>query len=91
VLREFGIVGPAAPFPVVGTLKKIPFSVVELEDFFDPCNVVVTTMAIAGRASSVIQEAFARLAIPFIDEAHHIKAPTWDRCKAHFLHKPCCS
>ena len=64
VLREFGIVGPAAQFPVVGTLKKIPFSVVELEDFFDPCNVVVTTMAIAGRASSVIQEAFARLAIP---------------------------
>jgi superfamily II DNA or RNA helicase len=89
VLREFGLIGTAAHFPVVGILKKIPISVAELESFVQPCNVIVTTMAIAGRADNTIQEALARLTSHlFIDEAHHIKAPTWERCREHFCHKP---
>jgi hypothetical protein len=76
VLRQFGVIGDSAHFPVVGTLTKIPPSLVELADFFEPCNVVVTTMAITGRAPEFIQAALANTCSHlFIDEAHHIKAP----------------
>jgi superfamily II DNA or RNA helicase len=89
VLSDFGIIGPDALFPVVGILTRIPKSVAALEDMFSVCNVVVTTMAVAGRAQQFIQEALAHCASHlFIDEAHHIKAPTWDALKAHFKDKP---
>lgn len=89
VLRSFGIVGQKAQFPVVGLLKKIPTAVSDVREMFELCNVVVTTMAIAGRASASVQRALAESSSHlFIDEAHHIKAPTWDRLKAHFKEKP---
>jgi len=89
LLRKFGVVGTTARFPVVGTLKKIPSSVADLNSFFDQCNVVVTTMAIAGRAPELIQSALAAACSHlFIDEAHHIKAPTWDAFKVRFAGKP---
>lgn len=89
VLREFGLIGTEAHFPVVGLINRTPTNVAELEAFVEPCNVIVTTMAIAGRAVDTIQEALARLTSHlFIDEAHHIKAPTWERCREHFRQKP---
>ena len=89
VLPSFGIIGAKAHFPVVGILKKIPTTVADVQQLFEVCNVVVTTMAVAGRAREFIQAALANfLTHLFIDEAHHIKAPTWDALKAHFKEKP---
>jgi superfamily II DNA or RNA helicase len=89
VLRPFGVIGPKAEFPVVGLLKKIPTTVSSIQEMFELCNVVVTTMAVAGRARDFIQAALADCATHlFIDEAHHIKAPTWYALKAHFQGKP---
>jgi len=88
-LRTFGVVGTTARFPVVGTLKKIPSSVADVTAFFEPCNVIVTTMAIAGRAPEFIQAALATACSHlFIDEVHHIKAPTRDAFKVRFAGKP---
>jgi hypothetical protein len=56
---------------------------------FGLCNVIVTTMAVAGRAPNFIQTALADCSTHlFIDEAHHIKAPTWEGVKGHFKEKP---
>jgi len=89
VLKEFGIVGQSAQYPVVGLLKRTPATEADVAEFFEPCNVVVTTMAIAGRASALVQSALARESSHlFIDEAHHIKAPTWEAFKGHFKDKP---
>lgn len=88
VLKQFGVVRDGARFPIVGTLKKIPTSVADVAPFFNACNVVVTTMAIAGRAPELIQKAFAASCTHlFIDEAHHIKAPTWEALKRQFADK----
>lgn len=89
VLHAFGVVGQRAQFPIVGLLKKIPTTVSAIQEMFELCNVVVTTMAVAGRAPEFVQAALAECASHlFIDEAHHVKALTWDRLKTHFKDKP---
>ena len=51
-----------------------------MDQIFDSANVVVTTMQVAGRAEAPVQERMAaRASALFIDEAHHIGAPTWAR------------
>jgi hypothetical protein len=50
VLRQFGVLGPETQMPIVGTLRHIPHGPEEVAEFFSRCNVVVTTMNVAGRA-----------------------------------------
>jgi superfamily II DNA or RNA helicase len=89
VLKEFDIMGSGALFPVVGTLRHRPNSIDQTKRFFNACNVVVTTMAVAGGCSDPIQKAMAESCSHlFIDEAHHIAAPTWNAVKKNFLSKP---
>ena len=86
VLKKFGIVGAGAQLPVVGTLQHIPNSPAEVNDFFSRCNVVVTTMSVAGRAADEVQRAMANACTHlFIDEAHHISAATWERFRRYSL------
>lgn len=71
--------------PVVGTLLKMPSTPEEVDEFFQKCNVVVTTSALAGRCSQTVQKRMAELCSHlFIDEAHHAEAPTWKQFKSHF-------
>jgi hypothetical protein len=57
-----------------------------VDQIFDSANVVVTTMQIAGRAEPPVQERMAaRASALFIDEAHHIGAPTWERFRGLFV------
>ncbi|TIR44567.1 MAG: DEAD/DEAH box helicase, partial [Mesorhizobium sp.] len=65
-------------YPVVLRLEHIPKSRNDVDELFARANVVVTTMAIAGRAMPEVQERMAQMCgALFIDEAHHIKAKTW--------------
>jgi superfamily II DNA or RNA helicase len=74
-----------AQYPVVGILKHIPKSSDEVDSFFERCNVVVMTSSIAGSCSEDIQERMAfHCSHLFIDEAHHIAAPTWQAFKKKF-------
>ena len=78
VLRQQQCLADAAAFPLVMRLSHIPTSPAEVDEIFDSANVVVTTMQIAGRADAPVQEQMAaRASALFIDEAHHIGAPTW--------------
>ncbi|RNB87657.1 DEAD/DEAH box helicase [Brevibacillus fluminis] len=88
VLKRFGVIGETALFPVVGLLMHKPKSLEEVDALFNCCNVVVTAMSIAGGITGELQE---RIAEPcshlFIDEAHHIAAPTWASFRDKFSSK----
>lgn len=85
VLRDFGVISSSCLHPVVGILKHKPTTMAELDDFFEKCNVIVTTSQIAGQASEEMQERMAyHCSTLFIDEAHHVSAETWKAFKVKF-------
>lgn len=88
VLKDFGVVGLKASYPIVGILKHRPKSASEVDNLFQVCNVVVTTMSVAGGCSDWMQQRMAKLCSHlFIDEAHHIPAATWERFRNYFNEK----
>lgn len=85
VLKEFGVASAGALYPIVGVLRSKPKSCDEVDEFFERCNVVVTTMQIAGQCISEVQERLAHhCPYLFIDEAHHVAAQTWRDFKQKF-------
>lgn len=87
VLKEagFSILAAGAKFPLVGVLRHIPKDITEVDDVFGRCNVVVTTSSIAGQCNPEVSERIAEHCTHlFIDEGHHVEAPTWSRFKAAF-------
>lgn len=89
LLKDLGVLDPAAPFPAVGYLQHKPKSPAEVDDIFYRCNVIVTTMAIAGQCSDAVQRRIAEVCSHlFIDEAHHISARTWEAFRGQFSQKP---
>lgn len=86
VLKQQQCLDASADFPLVMRLSHIPTTRAEVDQIFDSANVVVTTMQIAGRAEAQVQEQMAaRASALFIDEAHHIAAPTWARFRGLFV------
>jgi len=86
VLKDFGIVSDTAQYPVVGVLKHKPKDVAEVDAFFEKCSVIVTTSNVAGQSLDIVQERMAfHCDALFVDEAHHIAAPTWSGLKTKFL------
>jgi len=85
LLKQFGIVGNDAILPKVGVLKSKFKDVNTLESFFNECNVVISTMAIVADSSQEQIEKIASVCSHlFIDEAHHVKARSWDLFKNEF-------
>lgn len=85
ILRTEKIINTEALYPIVGILAHKPKSIEEVQNFFNKCNVIVTTMSIAGQCSSEIQKEMSNLCSElFIDEAHHIGARTWIEFKKYF-------
>lgn len=88
VLRQLGHLSTSAIFPIVMRLSRRPTSAAEVDEIFASANVVVTTMHIAGRAEASVQEQMAACASAlFIDEAHHIAAPTWAHFRGLFVER----
>jgi superfamily II DNA or RNA helicase len=85
VLKDCGAVSIPALYPVVGILNHKPQTIEEVDNFFEKCNVIVTTSHIAGQAPRNIQRRMAyHCSELFIDEAHHVQAPTWKKLKTEF-------
>lgn len=85
ILKDLGVVDRKALFPIVGILKHKPRDIYEVDIFFQKCNVIITTMNIAGQCAEDVQERFAyHCPYLFIDEAHHIAAKTWRELKQKF-------
>jgi len=88
LLPTLKLLSSAALFPVVGCLKKRPKTPDEAEAIFGPCNVVVTTMDLLSGCPAPVLERMVKLCSHlFIDEAHHIAAPTWEKVKRAFQSK----
>lgn len=89
LLKKLGALAADAPLPIVGRLEHKPRDVAEVDSFFLGCNVIVTTMAIAGQCSAAVQRRMAELCTHlFIDEAHHISARTWLALRGRFTDRP---
>jgi superfamily II DNA or RNA helicase len=84
ILKDAKVVARRALYPIVGTLNHKPKSEREVDDFFTKCNVIVTTMNIAGQCPPKIQKRIAHhCPFVFIDEAHHVAATTWKKFKVN--------
>jgi superfamily II DNA or RNA helicase len=76
--EKFNIVNLKAKKPIVGILYENFKTADELGSFLSECNVIVSTMDLITSGSSDLQGILAqRISHLFIDEAHHVKAPTW--------------
>jgi len=76
---------PSAKHPIVCTLQHIPTDIDEVDDIFGRSQVIVTTSHIAGQCDKAVQERMAyHCPYLFIDEAHHVEAPTWSKFKQSF-------
>lgn len=86
ILKDFGIVSEQANYPIVGILKHRPQGIEDVDSFFARCQVIVTTMSVAGRCSQDIQKRMAEhCPYLFVDEAHHLGARTWRAFKEQFF------
>lgn len=85
LLKEFGVIGKESLYPIVGIINEKFNSLDELKDFIEKCNVIVTTMHILIGSSDEEQEVVVSACSNiFIDEAHHVKAPSWNQFKNKF-------
>jgi superfamily II DNA or RNA helicase len=74
-----------AKHPIVCTLHHVPMTVEDVDGIFEHSQVIVTTSSIAGQCEQMIQARMARhCSHLFIDEAHHVEAPTWRAFKQAF-------
>ena len=88
ILKDFEIVSNKGLYPIVGILNHKPKDCADVDAFFKKCNVIVTTMSIAGQCPLEVQEQMAhQCPFLFIDEAHHIGAKTWESFKEKFKEK----
>ncbi len=88
-LRAMGVIGNLAQNPVVGIVKHQFSNEAEVEQFCSACNVIVATMPVLGGCDEEIKRKLSELCTHLIiDEAHHVKAPTWERFRSYFHGKP---
>lgn len=88
VLKEFGVIGPGALFPIVTRLERQLKSADEAQEVFGPANVIVTTMQVLNGCAKEAQARIVELCSHlFIDEAHHVSAPSWDYVRRLFAER----
>jgi superfamily II DNA or RNA helicase len=79
------ILAASARFPIVCRLEHVPQSQAELDAIVERSMVIVTSSAIVSQCSREVQDRFAHHCTHlFIDEAHHVEAPTWQAFRAQF-------
>lgn len=82
---EADVVSERALYPIVCNLKHIPTSVQEVDSLMLNSQVCISTSAVFGRSSLEVQQRLAQhCSYLFIDEAHHVEAPTWSLFKKSF-------
>ena len=85
LLKEFKVVGNSALYPIVGVIHNRFSSIEVLEAFLYDCNVIVTTMSWLTEQPISVQHKIATVCSHvFIDEAHHVKANSWNEFRNRF-------
>ncbi len=79
------ILNDKAKYPKVGIVNTKFDSEAHLSDFFNQCNVVITTMNLVANSPPCQQQKIAELCSHlFVDEAHHSKARSWNKFIKNF-------
>jgi superfamily II DNA or RNA helicase len=79
------VVAPSAKRPVVGVLRSKPKTADSVTELFERCNVIISTSQIVGQCAPDVQVRISEMCTElFIDEAHHVEAPTWKNFKTYF-------
>ncbi|KNY29539.1 DEAD/DEAH box helicase [Pseudobacteroides cellulosolvens] len=79
VLEEFGVISNEVQYPIVGVIYERFSDKSELLEFIEQCNVIITTMSIVTGSDPEIQKEISKKCSHyFIDEAHHVKANSWN-------------
>lgn len=88
LLKKFRVINENAINPKVGIIRQKFNSVEELKSFFEKCNVIITSMTIVADSNPSHQEKISEICSHiFIDEAHHVKAISWDNFRNKFSPK----
>jgi superfamily II DNA or RNA helicase len=89
LLPKLGVLGSAFAYPVVARLEHELASVQDVDELFGPSNVIVATVqSLAGSHADAIARAVELCTHLFLDEAHHVAAPSWRELKAQFARRP---
>lgn len=89
LLKKVGVLRESALLPVVGTIRHGFRTTQEVIEYFSYCNIVVATMSVINSCPEEIQKAISeQVRYLFVDEAHHVSAPTWKRFVNLFKGKP---
>jgi superfamily II DNA or RNA helicase len=89
ILRDAGVLKEGALYPVVGLLEHQLQNADDVDSVFLRCNVIVTTMSVIQGCAEEAQGRMAEVCSHlFIDEAHHIGAPTWEKFRRAFCQRP---
>lgn len=87
-LKEFGILPSSAQYPIVGVIKRVFQDPDEAAAFIAACNVIVTTISLVAKAGEGFRQALSDgCGALFVDEAHHVPAPTWEKVRRDFSEK----
>jgi len=85
LLKQFGIVGSTASYPAVGVMRQSFTDSADFKQFVAKSNVMIATMAILQTLGATeLQYLATECSHVFIDEAHHVKATSWQYVKNHF-------
>lgn len=85
ILQSAGVLSKTALRPIVGQVRHAFTTVENAEAFAKRCNVVVTTpQALDASPAPVRAALLACFSHLFVDEAHHVAAPTWRRIRDEF-------
>lgn len=85
LLPRLGVLTEGFAFPIVGRLDHAINTAQEASEMFEACNVVVATVhALSGSSHEARARVVELCSHLFLDEAHHVAAPTWKAIKAEF-------
>jgi len=88
ILKQLNVISKSAKYPIVGILNHKLKNIDEVNNFFQKCNVIITTIKIASESNYDVQEHMAHhCPFLFIDEAHHIAADKWYKIKESFKNR----
>lgn len=89
LLPRLGVLGDGFLYPIVGRLDHTLNTPAEVEELFQHCNVVVTTIqALSSSHPDALAHVSEICSHLFLDEAHHVAAPSWRTIKGLFTGKP---
>jgi superfamily II DNA or RNA helicase len=88
VLQDAGIIAASAGRPVVGRLAHGFSSAGSAREWASACNVIVATpSALNASPTDAIRAISGLCSALFVDEAHHVPAPTWRQIRDLFVER----